>query len=107
MKTPAAAAASSAFERFLQLAGDLVGRGIHRALHDFGGTGKRLVESFFDGRLANRDEPGLVSSENLRRLMELLARQRPAPEPLRDGPQARAIQPLDNVGFAVLLDPAG
>jgi hypothetical protein len=35
MKAPAAAAAPSAFERFLQLAGDFVGRGIHRALHDY------------------------------------------------------------------------
>jgi len=63
MKTPATAAAPSAFKRFLQLAADFVGRGVHRALRDLGGTRKRLVESFFDGRLANHDEPCLVSSE--------------------------------------------
>ncbi len=63
MKTPATAAAPSAFKRFLQLAADFVGGGVHRALRDFGGTRKRLVESFFDGRLANHDEPCLVSSE--------------------------------------------
>ena len=34
----ATAAARSAFEGFLQLAADFVGRGVHRALHDFGGT---------------------------------------------------------------------
>jgi hypothetical protein len=57
MKPPWTAAARSALERFLQLAGDFVGRGLHGALHDFGGLGERLVKSFFDGRLANRDEP--------------------------------------------------
>jgi hypothetical protein len=57
--------ARSALERFLQLAGDLVGRGLHGALHDPGGLGKRLVDSLFDGRLADRDEPCLVSGELL------------------------------------------
>ena len=75
MKTPATAAARSAFERFLQLAGESVGRGLHRALHDFDGTCKRLVESFFDGWLANRDEPCLVSGELLSR--PLLSRSLP------------------------------
>src|SRR5215472_8244222 len=42
-------------ERFLQLAGDFVGRGLDSALHDSGRTCERLVESFFDGWLANRD----------------------------------------------------
>src|SRR5580704_9063206 len=66
-------AVRSALERFLQLAGDLVGGGLHRSLHDFGGFGKRLVESFLDGWLANRDEPCLVSGELLSRLVKLLA----------------------------------
>ena len=47
--------------------------------------------------------PAWVSSEFLSRIMELLAWQSPAPEPLRDDTHARAIHPLDNVGFAVLL----
>ncbi len=71
--TPFKCPARSAFESFLQLAGDLVGRGLYRALHDLGGLGKRLVESLFDGRLANRDEPCLVSGELLSRVMQLLA----------------------------------
>ena len=58
-------AAQSALERFLQLAGDLVGRGVHVALHDLGGLGERLVESLFDRQLADRDEPCLVSGELL------------------------------------------
>jgi hypothetical protein len=37
--------ARSALERFLQLAGEFVGRDLHRALHDLGGLGQRLVES--------------------------------------------------------------
>jgi hypothetical protein len=76
----------SALERFLQLAGDLVGRGLHGALHDLGGLSERLVESFLDGWLADRDEPCLVSGELFSRLMEFLAGQGPAPEPLRDLP---------------------
>ena len=38
------AAALSAFERFLQLAGDFVGRGLHDPVHHLGGLGQRLVE---------------------------------------------------------------
>ena len=64
--------ALSALERFLQLAGEFIGRGLHCALHDVGGLGMRLVESLFDGWLANRDEPGLVSGELLSPLVELL-----------------------------------
>jgi len=48
----------SAFERFLQLAGDLADRRLHLAFEDLGGTGKRLVECWFDGGLADHDEPG-------------------------------------------------
>jgi hypothetical protein len=64
-KPPWTAAAASALERFLQLAGDFVGRGLHRALHDLGGPGQRLVQPLFDGRLADRDEPGLAGGELL------------------------------------------
>ena len=42
------------------------------------------LKSLFDGRFANRDEPCLVSGELLSRLMEFLAGQGPAPEPLGD-----------------------
>jgi hypothetical protein len=35
--------------------------------------------------------------------MELLARQSPAPELLRDDTDVRAIHPLDHVGLAVLF----
>jgi hypothetical protein len=84
IRPPSTAAAASARERFLQLAGDFVGRGLHVALHDLDGLGKRLVESLFDGWLADRDEPGLVSGELLGGLVELLAGQGPAAEPLRD-----------------------
>src|SRR6516162_6160670 len=94
-------AAQSALERFLQLTGDLVGRGIHVALHDLGGLGERLVESLFDRQLADRDEPCLVSGELLSRLDKLLARQRPAPEHLWDETDARPVQPPDHVGLAV------
>src|SRR5215467_13158310 len=93
----------SALECFLQLAGDFVGRGIYGTLHDPGGPGKRLVDRLLDGRLADRDEPSLVGSEVLSRLVEFLARQRPAPKPLRDDTDARAVHPLDDVGLAVLL----
>ena len=58
---PSTAAAASALERFLQLGGDLVGRGLHGALHDLVGLGQRLVQPLFDGRLADRDEPSLLA----------------------------------------------
>src|SRR5215469_759231 len=93
----------SAFERFLQLAGEFVGRGLHRALHDLGGAGHRLVERFFDGWLAHRDELCLVHGELLGRVAQLLTGQRPAPEPLRDDPVVRAVYPLDDLRLAVLL----
>ena len=48
-------------ERFLQLAGDLADGGLDTTLHDLGRTCQRLVQSFSDGWLANRDEPGLSS----------------------------------------------
>ena len=89
-------AARSAFEGFLQLIGDFVGRGRHRVLHNSRGHGERFVESFFDGWLADRDEPCVVLGEMLSRLVELLAGQSPAPEPLRDDVDVRGIQPLDN-----------
>src|ERR1700722_1443986 len=63
-------AARSALECFLQLAGEFVGRGLYRVLHDLSGQGERLVYSCFDGGLANRDEPGMVSFEVLSRLVE-------------------------------------
>jgi len=53
--------------------------------------------------LADRDEPCLVSGELFSRLMEFLAGQGPAPEPLRDNTHVRAVQPLEHVGLAVLL----
>src|SRR6266446_1701978 len=101
---PPRRAARSAFERFLQLAGDLVDRGVHLVLGDLGGTGKRLVECLLDGGLAaDHEEPCLVSREFLSRLTELLAGKSPAPEPLRDDTDARPVQPLDHMGLAVLL----
>src|SRR5229473_1763521 len=97
-------AARSAFERFLQLASDLVDRGVHPVLGDLGGTGKRLVECLLDnGLAADHEEPCLVSREFLSRLTELLAGKSPAPEPLRDDTDARPVQPLDHMGLAVLL----
>ena len=80
IRPPSTAAAASAIERFLQLAGDFVGRGLHGALRDFGGLGQRLVQPLFDGRLTDRDEPCLVGSKLLSRLAELLAGQSPAAE---------------------------
>jgi len=62
-------AAASALERFLQFAGDLVGRGLHRALHDLGGPGQRLVQPLFDGRLADRDESGLAGGVRIDELV--------------------------------------
>jgi hypothetical protein len=76
---PSTAAAASALERFLQLAGDLVGGGLHGTLHHPVGLSQRLVQPLFDGRLADRDEPSLARGELLSRLVELLARQGPAP----------------------------
>jgi hypothetical protein len=96
-------AARSALECFLQLAGEFVGRGLYRVLHDLSGQGERLVYSCFDGGLANRDEPGMVSSEVLSRLVEFPAGQRPAAEPLGDDAEVRAVHPLENVWPAVLL----
>ena len=52
-------------ERFLQLTGDLIGRGIHGPLHHFVGTCERLVERLFDRRLAHRDQPCLAGGELL------------------------------------------
>ena len=83
-------AAKSAFQRFLQLAGDFAGRGLHRTLHDFAGFGERLIECFFDCRLADSDEPCLVRDDLLSRFMELLARQGSATEQLRDDANVRA-----------------
>ena len=66
----------------MQLAGDLVGRGLHGALHDSSGLGKPFIESFFDGWLADHDEPRLACDELFSRLMEFPAEKGPAPEPL-------------------------
>lgn len=41
----------------------------------------------------------LVSGELLSRFVELLARQGPAPEPLRDDPDVRAVHPLATWGL--------
>ena len=57
----------------------------------------------FDGRLADHDEPCLVSKEFLGRLIQLLAGQDPAAEPLGDDADVRAVHPLHNVRLAVLL----
>jgi hypothetical protein len=94
---------SASFERFLQLAGDFAGRGLHSTLHGSDRACKRLVESFSGGWPANRDEPGLVGREFLSRLMELLAGQGPAPAPLGDDTDMRAVHPLDHVRLAILL----
>src|SRR5271165_6381875 len=94
---------SLALERFLQLAGDFVGRGIHVALHYLVGFRERLVERLLDRRLAHRDQSCLAGGELPGQLVKLLARQGPAAEPFRDDTDARAIQPFGHVGFAVLL----
>ena len=47
--------------------------------------------------------PCLAGGELLSGLVELLAGQGPAPEPLRDDTDVRAVHPLDDVGLAVLL----
>jgi hypothetical protein len=49
------ARSSLTLERFLQLAGDFIGRGIDGALHHFRSPRKRRVERFFDRWLASRD----------------------------------------------------
>src|ERR1700722_2306989 len=90
-------------ERFLQLAGDLVGRGIHGPLHHFVRTCERLVERLFYRRLAHRDQPCLAGGELLGPLVEFLAREGPAAEPLGDDPAPRTIHPLGHVRFAVPL----
>ena len=87
-------------ERFLQLAGDFAGRGLNSMLHDFGRACQRLVESFSGGWLAGRDEPGLAGCDFLSRFVELLAWQGPAPEPLGDDPDVRAVHPLEHVRLA-------
>jgi hypothetical protein len=87
----------------LQLAGYLVDRRRHLALKDLGGTGKRLVECWFDGRLADHDETCLAGQEFLGRIIQLLAGQGPAAEPLGNDADVRAVHPLDDVRFAVLL----
>src|SRR5271168_1685977 len=71
-----------ALERFLELAGDFVGRGVDRPLHDARSAGDRFVETFLYGRLADDDQPGLAGTELLRRIVELLAGQGSAPEGL-------------------------
>src|SRR5215831_5275056 len=68
---------SLTLEDFLQLAGDLVGRGVHGALHQLVGTRQRLIDHLLDRRLADRDQPRLTGRQLLRHLMQLLARQRP------------------------------
>src|SRR5215471_20483781 len=89
--------ALAVLERLLQLAGNIVGRGVEAALRDLGGTRQRLVERLVDRRLAHDDQPGVVGRELLRRIMEFLARQFPAPERLGDEADKRAIHPLDNM----------
>jgi hypothetical protein len=84
-----------ALERFLQLAGDLVRRGIHSPLHHFVGTCERLVERLFNRRLAHRDQPRLAGGELPGQLVEFLARQGPAAEPLGDDTDARGSGPSD------------
>ena len=69
---------SLTLERFLQLTGDLVGRGIHSPLHHFVGICERLVERLFDRRLAHRDQPCLTCGELPGQLVEFLTRQGPA-----------------------------
>ena len=73
------------------------------ALHEFGRTHKRLVESLLDGWLASRDKRDLIGIELLSRLMELLAGQSPAPEPLRNDTDVRAVQPLHHARLALAL----
>ena len=94
---------SLTLERFLQLTDDVIGRGIHSPLHHLVGTCECLVERLFNRRLAHRDQPCLAGGELPGQVMEFLARQGPAAEPLGDDTDARAIHPLDHVRFAVLL----
>jgi hypothetical protein len=60
-------------ECFLKLAGNLVGRRVHRAIHHFVGIRQRVVKRLFKGRLADRDQPGLIAGERLGGLLELFA----------------------------------
>src|SRR5208282_1979161 len=66
---------SLTLDRLLQLAGDFVGRGVHRTLHDLDGARNRLVEALLDCRFANHDQPCFVGSELLSRFLEFLATQ--------------------------------
>jgi hypothetical protein len=47
---------SLTLEGFLQLAGDLVGHGLHGALHDLVRIRQRLIDCLLDRRLADRDQ---------------------------------------------------
>src|SRR5262249_24427615 len=60
---PVAASGCLALESFLQLARELVGCRIHRALHDLGRMSNCLVEALFEGRLPNDDQPGQIGRE--------------------------------------------
>jgi hypothetical protein len=93
----------SPFERFLQLAGDLVDRRLDLALDDLGGSGKRLVELWFESRRADHDEPCPVSQEFLGRLIQLLAGQSPAAEPLGDDAAVRVSSRLTTCGLPFSL----
>src|SRR6516162_4850147 len=96
---PPGARASLTLERFLQLAGDFIGRGIDLVLHHFRGTRQRLVERLFDRWLADHDQPRRISGKRLSRLMEFFARQGPTAKPLGDDTDAWAIHSLDDVGL--------
>src|SRR5271157_1478399 len=58
-----------ALEGLLQLAGDLVGRGIEVALDDLVGLLDGVADRLLDRRLADHDQPGLVGHELLGRLV--------------------------------------
>jgi hypothetical protein len=84
-----------ALERFLPLAGDLVGRGVDGALHDFRGTGDRLVQSFLDRERADHDQPSWRRFEGTAELQAVTGPgacdggdQRDLPEPSGQGTDA-------------------
>jgi hypothetical protein len=61
------------------------------------------VKTWFDARLADHDEAGLVSGKFPGGVIQFLVGQLPAAEPLRDDVDAGVIQPLDHVRLAILL----
>src|SRR5260370_18013340 len=69
-----------AAQRLPELPGDFVGGGIDSALDNFVGTGQRVIQGFFDRRLADPDQPCLAAAPLPRGVPYILSR-RPSPPP--------------------------